>query len=220
MRDQKAMNLRLPSCSGWPPGQTTPSGVTCPPVISYPAPPDPVEILFIGWNPPSERYFWNDAEDRLRAGLKWVLGQLGWKVEPDLLAEFERRHAYFVHAVKCWMKVKAPSRPVTRTCARQSLRQEIEMLKPKVIVALGEIPHRALTSIDRFSAVVPKAGRAGTFRYGDGWCGPVEGATIIITTFPNTRGNRTSGLSNRDVTLRALRQWLPKHPVEALGRYP
>jgi pyrrolidone-carboxylate peptidase len=72
------------------------------------------------------------------------------------------------------MKVEAPSRPVTPTCARQSLRQEIEILKPKVIVALGQIPHRALASVDRFVAVVPKAGRAGAFCYGDGWCGSVE----------------------------------------------
>jgi uracil-DNA glycosylase len=196
----------LPSCPGWPAGQLAPSEIICPPIITYPRPPDPVDLLFIGWNPPTDKHFWNNADDNLRAGLKWVLGQLGWRVEPDLLAEFERRHAYFVHAVKCWMRVKKPNRGVTRTCAKQVLQHEIEILKPRVIVALGEIPHLALTSIEPFAHVVP---RFRGMRYGEGWCGAADSATIIVTAFPNQHGN-VSGGTNRDQTVRALRRWLPE----------
>lgn len=180
-----------------------PKGISCPPRLEYPPPPDPVEMLFIGWNPPGKRHFWNSREDNLYRNVSWVFEQLAWLKKPDIWELFSERRFYLTHAVKCWNKPKfglhVPG--LIELCARSVLDEEIRNLDPRTICALGNVPHRALYSLWPDNIPV-------SLEYGEGWHGVVSGRHIIVTCFPNVRWNRKKSKHNRQCTTDALRRWV------------
>ena len=155
------------SCDGW--RDSHPPGVSCPPRLIYPPPPSPVELLFIGWNPPGEAHFWNDPGDPLRRNLTWVFEQLRWLSNRELVEVFRQRSFYLVHAVRCWTKAEFDWQipKLVETCAHAQLEKDLARLRPKTVCALGKLPHKALYAI--WPRAIPK-----TLDYGDGWCGRVE----------------------------------------------
>ncbi|MFQ5915510.1 MAG: uracil-DNA glycosylase family protein [Nitrospinota bacterium] len=191
-------------CTGWRDQSVKPEGVVCPPCsLKYPEPPNKVDTLFLAWNPPGEKHFWNSEGDRLRKNLKWVLCKLRWMTEPNLIEKFLERGCYLVHAVRCWPYAGWPPDKAINTCARALLARDLKQLRPKTLCILGQIPHIAAKAV--IPRLPPPSQR---FRYGRGWCKGINGLKVIITTFPNTRWNRGEMKSNRECTLSALRQWL------------
>ena len=191
-------------CHGWR-GVQAPTVVECPPSISYPPPPDPVDILFVGWNPPGTRSFWDGPGDELHDNLNWVFGELGWSRGQDFREDFLSRGCYLVHAVKCWGDPSWPSPDATRRCA-PLLAADITRLRPRAICLLGRRPHLGAVSPrgDGTSPVIPGLPRASSaFRYGRGWCGVLNGRKVIITTFANRRWNQTEAKENRECIVAA-----------------
>jgi hypothetical protein len=78
-------------------------------------------------------------------------------------------------------------------------------VNPKIICALGHIPHLAL------SVILPEVPKPTVkFRYSEGWHGASGPYEVIITCFPNTwpvDRNNPTGPKNRDCTVAALRKW-------------
>lgn len=183
-------------CRGWMDVTTRPQGIVCPSPLQYPPPPERVDVLFLGWNPPGMKHFWNWPEDPLRRNLAWVLSELGWDVRAEQLGEFDRRKCYFVHSVKCWPYAAWPPEALVRRCAKALLAGEIERLQPQTICVLGHIPH---TAIEEVIPGVPRA--SAKFHYAEGWCGEVAGMELIICAFPNTRWNARRRTMNRECTV-------------------
>lgn len=178
------------------------SRIQCPPNLEYPSPPRDVEVLFIGWNPPGAKHFWNSQNDNLYTDLAWVFEELGWMKTQNLWEAFNERNFYLVHAVKCWQRAKfvwnVPG--LVDTCARNLLTRNIDELTPRTICALGKLPHKALCSI--WPSEIPKK-----LSYGKGWCKTVKGRKVIITTFPNWHWNKSEKKANRECTALALKRW-------------
>jgi len=195
--------MRFDYCRGWKDQNLSlPEEITCPPNLEYPLPPARVEVLFVGWNPPGEKHFWNSKEDNLYQDLSWVFQQLGWLEGDDLWQVFRKKNIYLVHAVKCWQRAKflwnIPG--LVDRCARNLLNKNIEDLNPKTICALGKLPHKALSSI--WPSEIPR-----TLRYGKGWCETMQGRKVIITAFPNWHWNKAEKKTNRECTASALKRW-------------
>lgn len=197
-------------CQGWR-GIQAPPVIQCPPSISYPPPPSPVNLLFVGWNPPGSRSFWDGPGDQLHDNLHWVFRELGWSASEDFRGDFVSRGCYLVHAVKCWRDASWPSPDATRRCA-PLLVGDIAQLRPEAICLLGRRPHLGATSASgdgTTAAVIPGLPRpSATFRYGRGWCGIVDGRKVIITAFANRRWNQAEAKENRGCVVDALRRWL------------
>ena len=196
--------MTFENCEGWRNRNGPVSkGIICPPQLDYPSPPKPVEVLFVGWNPPGEKHFWNCKEDNLYRNLTWVFEQLGWLNKPDIRTVFAERRFYFTHAVKCWTEAKfdwhVPG--LVDRCANNILKGEIENLNPKTVCALGKLPHKALHSI--WPSAIPSS-----IKYGEGWCKVVEARQIIVTCFPNIRWNLKKKVHNRQCTANALGRWI------------
>jgi hypothetical protein len=189
------------ACTGWS-GQTVrPRSVICPPLLSYPAPPDVVEILFLGWNPPGDDHFWKGNKDDLRDNLDWVFSRAGWPGhEEDFRKEFLQRHCYLVHAVKCWRDPSWPSADATSRCSAL-LAQDLERLKPRALCILGEWAHLSASLLPALEGLPPVSQK---FRYSKGWTGRISDMEIVITTFPNRRWNRSKRIENRECTATAL----------------
>lgn len=203
------MNLGGESCRGWEGRGPLPDGVKCPPFVAYPEPPHPTETLFLGWNPPGAKHFWNSPQDDLRKQLAEVLCELGWDRQVDFIEHFLSRSCYLVHAVRCWTKPKFPDgelgKGLASVCARALLAPTLEKIKPKRICVLGRVPHVALHTVLNG---IPKPTAA--FRYSNGWHGTGGPYEIIITCFPNTwpvDKRDPKGRKNRDCTVAALREW-------------
>jgi len=186
------------------------NGATCPPTVRYPQPPCPTETLFIGWNPPGTRHFWNSQEDKLRNSLGEVLWQLAWNRQGDFIQQFLSQHCYLVHAVPCWQKVKFPDgefgTKLVSLCTQNLLKPTLATIQPKRICALGKVPHIALHNIWLNDIPAPNT----NFRYSAGWHGQAGPYEIIITCFPNTwpvDSHNPKGPKNRDCTVAALRRW-------------
>ena len=196
--------MRFDYCRGWEnKNLSLPEGIACPPNLEYPPPPARVELLFVGWNPPGEKHFWNSTEDNLYRNLTWVFEQLGWLKKTDIRAVFTEKCFYFTHAVKCWTEAKFDwhMAGLVDRCANNILKAEIENLNPKIICALGKLPHMALHSI--WPRAIPSS-----IKYGEGWCEVVEARQIIVTCFPNIRWNRKKKTHNRQCTANALDRWI------------
>jgi hypothetical protein len=189
-------------CLGWT-GQP-PRGVQCPPSLSYPKPPSTIDLLFLAWNPPGDTHFWNSPGDNLRENLQWIFRQLGWPEDRDVTEIFRERQYFLVHAVRCWRTAKFDwgIAGLIETCAQNSLRGDLERLRPKAVCALGKLPHQALRVL--WPGEIPE-----TVAYGRGWMGTAGGAKILITCFPNTYVNPARGMHNRACTREALSKWMP-----------
>jgi hypothetical protein len=145
--------------AGSVPGDRPPS------LYAYPPPVHPVEAVFIGWNPPRAfGGFWSTgAGDNLRTEIHGALRQIAQAtaLEPgqDFLDEFRtRRRFFFLHTVKCWTKAKYPGFgrgakrmerttlgvPLLKTCAGAHLGDELGHLRPRRVVALGELAYEGL----------------------------------------------------------------------------
>ena len=202
--------MTFENCEGWRNrGGPLPEGISCPTRLEYPPPPNQVEVLFIGWNPPGEKHFWNSREDNLYRNLTWVFEQLGWLKEASIWDTFYRKRFYLTHAVKCWNEAKfnwhVPG--LIEECAWNLLGEEIRDLNPKAICALGKLPHKALCSL--WPDEIPS-----TIKYGVGWSGTAKGRRVIVTCFPNMRWNHTKKMKNRECTVFALREADVKEQAE------
>lgn len=179
-----------------------PTSVVCPPRLDYPEPPDPVRVLFVSWNPPGPKHFWNSETDKLRTHLRWVLEELRWTTGPDFIGDFLGRGGFLVHAVKCWQHRDGPPPEAVARCARAALLGDLLRLQPERLCLLGSVPHEAASLIvEGLPPVV--------FSYLDGWRGNVtmpsghrpRRVAALITVLPDQW--------NRQHTLRALHGWLP-----------
>lgn len=182
-------------CRGWANHDIIPTGVKCPPDLTYPPPPSsPINMLFLAWNPPGSRHFWNNSTDNLRTHLGWVLSQepFSWK-QPDFLSEFLRRECYLVHAARCWAYRALPPVEVAQTCARALLGKDIQEMRPRTLCILGKTPLYAAQE------VIPGLPPPEVVRYRQGCCVNVAEMKIIITVLPHHY--------DRQYTLNALRQW-------------
>jgi len=164
--------------------------------------------LFVSWNPPGARHFWNSETDRLRTHLSWVLGELGWTTGPNFPREFLRRGAFLVHAVKCWQHRDEPPPDAIARCARGTLLHELVRLQPERLCLLGSVPHEAASQVvDGLPEVV--------ISYFDGWTGEVRVPSPTGPRLVSTLVTVLPDQWNRTHTLRALRGWLPDVPPDA-----
>ncbi len=189
-------------CTGWADVRERPAPVVCPPHLNYPESPDPVRLLFVSWNPPGRNHFWNSDTDRLRRHLGWVLGELGWIKGVDFLAEFARRGAFLVHAVKCWQHRNGPPPEAIDRCTRATLLTDLVRMRPERLCLLGRVPHEAtLKVVEGLPPVVVS--------YFDGWSGeatiPAPDGSFRVPTLITVLPDQW----NRKHTLRALRSWWP-----------
>ena len=190
-------------CVGWADIAERPAGLVCPPRLEYPAPPSPVRLLFVSWNPPGPTHFWNFQGDRLRRHLSWVLGELGWTTRPDFLGEFLQQGAFLVHAVKCWQQRDWPSPDAIARCARAGFLTDLLQLRPERLCLLGRVPFEVTSKVVHGLPVVMPS-------YFEGWTGDVSVPSdagsrylpTLVTVLPNH--------FNRKHTLAALRDWLPR----------
>lgn len=187
--------INFQHCRGWLTHPSIPTGVQCPPNLTYPLPPpSPIKILFLAWNPPGSNHFWNNSTDSLRTHLKWVLSQepFGFR-EPDFLGEFQDRGCYLVHAARCWVHREIPQSNIAETCGRALLGQDIQTLQPRTLCILGRIPLYAART------VITGLPHPSDVAYQKGSCIDVGEMKIIITVLPHHY--------DRKHTLNALRLW-------------
>ncbi len=109
--------------------------VDCPPGLLYPQgiePPASIRVLFVGVAPPENGcHFYTDQSDNLRRGLFDTLADLGRPVRT--LEGFIAHGFFLVHTAKCTIRrTTKPDLRVSRFCASQHLRREIECLSPDV----------------------------------------------------------------------------------------
>lgn len=99
---------------------------------------------------------------------------------------------YITDAVKCWPASatganRSPRRSEVETCVRRHLRREVEMVKPRLVLAFGAVAARAL--IGREADLAALHGRAAV----------VDGVRIVALTHPssvNITGMRRVGLKS------------------------
>lgn len=185
--------INFQHCRGWSKCALVPPGVKCPPELTYPTPPaSPIEMLFLAWNPPSSKHFWNNSTDNLRTHLRWVLSQepFSWK-QPDFLSEFLSRECFLVHAARCWADPAWPPVEVAKTCARALLGKDIQAMQPKTLCILGRIPLYAARE------VIPGLPHPEVVQYREGHCVEIAEMKVIITVLPHHY--------DRQHTLNALR---------------
>lgn len=199
---------------------TFPGVVRPPELYDYPPAPFPVEVLFIGWNPPKPfGGFWSlDGPDQVREELHAILRQLGRvraaRADAEFLKEFLDAGFYFVHAVKCWSASKYPGfgrgakgrerveigEPLLRACVTTHLGQELFKLKPAKVCALGKLAYSALRVLDE--ALDPSA------RPTEGRCFEVDRRKVLYTCFPSR--NPILGRRACDFTRAHLEKFLPE----------
>ena len=212
-------------------GINYPGGVRPPELYVYPTPPRPIQLLFIGWNPPRPfGGFWSsETEDNLRSDIHEILTKLDLiqAQQPDgiFLDEFLSKGYFFLHAVKCWAQAKYPGFgrkangherkqlgiPLLHACADTHLKTELEEYSPEKVCTLGELPYLALCHILKDSALSPTLasptdGRvfgAGAFRLR--W-------PLLYTCFPQPRSLLVRGKDERvranDLVRRHLKGFL------------
>ena len=193
------------------------------PGLVFPGP--PVQLLFLGWNPPRPfAGFWvAEVGDTLRTDLHWILSSL--KVieapKPDAVFadEFRGKGFFFVHAVKCWTQAKYPGfgrkakredrdrlgEPLLRACASMHLEKELGDLAPRRVCALGQVPFLALAEVWRTIPIAVRPTEGRTFRgkeYGLPW-------DLLYTCFPSPApAGRGATESLREVARRHVAKFL------------
>ncbi|HEU5322362.1 MAG TPA: uracil-DNA glycosylase family protein, partial [Methylomirabilota bacterium] len=180
-------------------------GVDRPPnLYAYPRAEEPVEIIFIGWNPPRPfGGFWSDPGDRLRRAIFQSLRDVGVigaeSRESDFVEDFLRLGFYFLHAVKCWSRPRYPGfgrdvrnrrsrrilgQPLLKICASCHLKDELDSLRPSAVCALGDVPFRALQEL--YPDLRQRG--AGPLRFRSGRCyepnGPERPFRLLVTCLP------------------------------------
>ena len=148
--------------------------------------PDRVKVLFIAESPPSngkQRYFYNPEVIEKRTNLrKEILKYLNL----DSLKEFKNKDHFLVDTIKCRLnkskKIKTPLRitSISKSCAEQFLRREIEELKPHTIFVLGNTAKKAL---QRFSEFKELKEHKITEEHDE----KLSGYRVILCVFPNRR---------------------------------
>ncbi len=205
-----------------PPDMKFPGGTRPPELYAYPEPVRPVELVFVGWNPPRPfAGFWStDCPDNLRRELHRILKALGCSNVDDsegvFLEEFRRaRRFFFLHSVKCWTEAKYPGfgrgakpeerrdvgEPLLAACAQVHLGEELDSLSPRRVCALGELAYEALRCLypDLASTVRPTEGRSFD-------AAPKRRWRLLYTCFPSRARVRDKALG--DYTLEHLRRFL------------
>ncbi|RLF13725.1 MAG: hypothetical protein DRJ97_07540 [Thermoprotei archaeon] len=114
--------------------------------------PKQVKVLAIGESPPpgfKESVFYNlEVYDRFRRAMKLVLGVKG---DEEVLVFLKSRGVFITGAVKCRPRSRAELGSMRRSCVPM-LRAELELLKPKRVVAMGRA---AASSISELLGVEP-----------------------------------------------------------------
>jgi len=111
--------------------------------------PSKVRLLIIGESPPPSKktsFFYNLSEfDRLRLSFKYILGNKSWKDE-HLLSALKNSGVFVTSAVKC----RPPSReaiPIMRYNCVDVLEEEVKVLNPKTILAMGKCAAKSISEI-------------------------------------------------------------------------
>jgi hypothetical protein len=193
-----------------------------PRLCAYPPAARPVEVLFVGWNPPRAfAGFWSTgAPDNLRTEIHGILRRIGHAITPEpdqaFLDEFRiGRRLFFVHTVKCWTEPKYPGfgrkaqrkdrcdvgMPLLRVCTTAHLGGELADLMPRRVVALGELAYEGLCHVvpDLRSDARPTDGRVFEAAGAHPW-------PLLYTCFPSPAP--AGGEPLRDYTQRHLEPFL------------
>lgn len=124
--------------------------------------PAPIRLVFIAEAPPgdSKGYFYDprphpNYKETLRRELFKLL-DLNLGDATTKLAEFKRRGYFLLDAIKCRCKKRngQPPKPVTTTCARKWLSEELEEVgRPEKICILGKAALLALSEVVGFQGL-------------------------------------------------------------------
>jgi molybdenum cofactor cytidylyltransferase len=203
-----------------------PAAVRPPYLNRYPAPSVPIDLLFVGWNPPRPYGgFWSL---RFKDALREELHRLLSVVQParirahtsaeEFLIEFLHGGYYFVHAVKCWPCAKFPGfgrdattqdrkeigEPLVRACARKHLSVELDQIQPRKVCVLGKLAYVALLEL------VPGLDRRARPTEGRRFSGNDIGRPwdVLYTCFPTPVKLRGTSQSAAAYTGEHLREFL------------
>ncbi len=158
--------------------------VDCPPGLLYPQgiePPASIRVLFVGVAPPENgRHFYTDQSDNLRRGLFDTLADLGRPVRT--LEGFVAHGFFLVHTAKCAIRgTTKPDLRVSRFCASQHLRREIECLTPDGLCFLSKN-----IAFPVCGDLLPGWGHSGSVRFGQLMTAVVADrpVQVVATTWP------------------------------------
>ena len=211
-----------------------PEGCCPPELYKYPEVQSPVKLLFLGWNPPKPfGGFWSDDKDNLRRELHAILNskELGLinasSPNKAFLDEFLEKGFYFIHTVKCWTDAKFPGFgrgattregrdkkkkvgiPLIKVCVGTHLEEELNVLEPQKVCALGEVPFIGLCELfPKLTKAKATPTQGQVFQAGNGgipW-------PLLYTCFPKQETVAVSGKGHRkkgrDIVLGHLRHFL------------
>lgn len=208
-----------------------PSCVHPPELYKYPRPQAPITLLFLGWNPPKPYGgFWSlEFDDSLRMAIHRILTSLNKIASPfpdqNFLNEFLDKGYYFIHTVKCWSQPKFPGfgrdaqtmegrhrrakigLPLLHACVGTHLPEELKVLNPQKVCALGELPFLGLCDLYPKlleKSVKPTQGQVSP----KGLCGlPWR---LLYTCFPKEESVLVKGTKQRKKTWEIARDHLEK----------
>lgn len=161
----------------------------------------PCDLMLVGMNPGAKE----DAEGRP------FVGPAGRILDEALRAAgLDRSRLFLTNAVKCFGAGRMPARAEIRVCTGLYLQREIAEVRPRLIVALGDLAMRALTDRSGLGAH-----REQILELKPGLGNPVP---VIATFHPSALQHggyspRIRGALERD--LRAAREWLEGRPSTA-----
>jgi len=116
--------------------------------------PDKVKVLFIAESPPPKGYFYSLEETGGSSGLQTEVQK--YLHLDQSLEEFKERRYFLLDTIKCRLNkaksIKAPLRlaKISKNCAREFLKREIDGLRPDTIFVLGKTAKEALEQFPDF----------------------------------------------------------------------
>lgn len=167
-------------------------------------PPSPTKLLFISVAPPwGGAYFWDESKpDGLRKGLFEAI-EAATSEHFKCMEEFWNAGYFLVPAVKCRSgksgKDHKPLISAIKNCVSH-LKDEMELIQPERILALGAIPMKSISIAFGLDKVPEKV----TCFYGKSWKIEIVGRSISVagTYFPGNK--RHQGFSDIIETINNL----------------
>ena len=165
--------------------------------------PKEVKVLFVAEAPPwlrtgqEPRYFYNPKV--YNGTRRSLLAQLGIKDYGERgLEEFKEKGYLLSDTVKCRLYTKdGVPEPVVERCVTNFLSKEVPLLEPEKIVLLGGTALRGMVHSLMAGGHVQESERLKRWRQVTKHCGEtikVDGSTLIVYVFPNTRPDNMAAM--------------------------